>query len=144
MIALDSLPKYNPTIHAKYFLTNTAFYFSPSDKYRELINRKNIENYADLMNFAQLTVKISDKHEIRILLLIILLISVYLSLARKDKFISVCTAIVVSHYLSHAIIDGYESQRFVFDIEFIFIILCGLIFQNVQLKSVTEKLKWEV
>lgn len=136
MIASESLPKYNPVIHAKYFLTNTAIYFSPSDKYRELINRKNIENYADLMSFAQLTVKISDKHEIRILLLIILLLCGYLSLSRKDKFLGICIAIIVTHYFSHAITDGYESQRFVFDIEFIFLILCGLMFQNMQLKKV--------
>jgi hypothetical protein len=140
IVSSESLPNYNPLIHGKYFLSNTAYYFAPSDKYRELTNRSNIKAYADVVNLAQLTIKISDKHEIRILLLLILLLSLYCAIQKKDKFLILSIVMIMSHYVSHAITDGYESQRFVFDVEFIFFILFAMILKYFQTsKSILAK-----
>ena len=128
IIASESFKQYEPLIHAKYFLSNSAYYFAPSDMYRELTSRKNIKTYADFINSLQLTVNISEKHQIRVLLILLLLVAAFILFKRKDIFLSVCMITIVSHYFSHAVTDGYESQRFVFDIEFIFFIIFAIVF----------------
>lgn len=127
LVKSENLRGYEPLKHIKYFLTNTAIYFSPSDKYRQLSNRLQIERYADFFNIIQLTIPLTVKHEIRGLLIILLIASMAVCYLRKKLFMAVCVATIVFHYMSHTLTDGYESQRFIIDIEFIFFIITGLI-----------------
>lgn len=126
----EGLHGYDLVRHLKYYLTNTAIYFSPSDKYRQLTNRTNIESYANFVNLLQLTLPVSAKHEIRVLPFTLLVASILLSWSRKNLFQAICSFILVSHYLTHTLTDGYESNRFVVDVEFIFFIMLGLLFQT--------------
>jgi len=127
IIKKDSLRGYDIRKHATKIIYNTWEYFSPSDKFPILRNRDKIAVYADVINWLQIKMTSRDKtQEIRILLLSLLLITLVFGWVKRNKFLLVCTLIVVSHYLTHALTDGYEGKRFVFDIEFIFFIFLGV------------------
>ena len=65
--------------------------------------------------------------EIRLILLILLVLTGYFLFKTRDKFIAVLLGIVIVHFFSHVLVDGGESSRFVFDIEFIFWIFLAMI-----------------
>jgi hypothetical protein len=127
IVKSEKLRDYDPIRHLKYFLTNTAIYFSPSDKYRQLSNRLLIEKYSNIVNILQLTIPLTEKHEIRGLLIILLTAAITVSYSRRKLFMAFCVGVIIIHYLSHTLTDGYESQRFIIDIEFIFLIIAGLL-----------------
>lgn len=133
IIKNQNLKEYKLKKHMKNFLVNTTKYFSPSDNYKMLKNRDSIEHYANIVKYLQLTIPIYKSHyEIRLILLIIIFLSLICSILFKDKFLLFCLILIFSHYFTHVVTDGMESKRFVFDIEFIFFILFGLIYSKYE------------
>ncbi len=140
IIKEEKLSGYDLKLHFKRILSNTVQYFSPSDKYFFLKNRDSIKSYANIVNYIQLTIPLTSKidsrelfiHEVRIILLILLGLGIFYSFTSRDKFLSICIIIILIHFFTHVFTDGSESKRFVFDIEFIFFILIGLIVKSIQ------------
>lgn len=134
---------YNILDHAYRILSNTVQYFSPSDKYFFLTNRDKISDYANFINYLQLTFKLTSKldnrnlaiHEIRVLLILLLFGALFYSYSFKNKFLFLCFLIIFIHFITHVIVGGPEGKRFIFDIEFIFFIIFGLIFQFIKDKN---------
>ena len=44
----------------------------------------------------------------------------------------ICLILVMIHFFTHALTDGSEGKRFVFDVEFIFFIMIGIIIKSTQ------------
>ena len=140
IVKKEKLKGYSLIKHSKRVLSNTVQYFSPSDKYFFLKNRDSIEPYANFINYLQLSVPITSKrdsrnllvHEIRFTLILILSSALFYSFIFRDKFLLICLILVMIHFFTHALTDGSEGKRFVFDVEFIFFIMIGIVIKSTQ------------
>lgn len=117
---------YNYKTHLKIARDSSFVYFSPPEKYPFVENRARIAPYANAYNGLFMVAPVAGK-EVRLILIIVLLLSGYFLFKTRDKFIAVSLGIVIVHFFSHVLVDGGESSRFVFDIEFIFWILLAMI-----------------
>lgn len=126
IISNEKMSGYKFLTHAKYFVSNSIRYFSPSDKYRVLSqSREKIRSYSDFVNYMQMTIPLIKDYEISLLKIILLVMSSIISVLKKDKFLAISFVVISSHWITHAATDGYESARFVYDIEFIFFLILG-------------------
>jgi hypothetical protein len=121
------ISNYNKNQHIKNIKRNILYYFSPSGKYIFLENRQLISSYANIFNSIFMTTSLWGT-EIKLLNIVILIFSLYSFIKYKDRFLGILLIFIFIHFCSHILIDGAESSRFVFDIEFIFFIICGLLF----------------
>ena len=119
------LKNYQFKKHLKNSFDSMLIYFSPSEKYPFVENRVRIAPYANAFNGLFMSAPILGT-EIRILLIILIVTSIFHLYRTRDKFIAVALSIVGIHFLSHVLVDGGESSRFVFDIEFIFWIFLAI------------------
>ncbi|MFM8313511.1 MAG: hypothetical protein ACKOA8_04435 [Deltaproteobacteria bacterium] len=127
LIKKEGIHGYNPVIHAEKIIFNTFEYFSPSDKYPVLRNREKISNYAGFFSKLQLTISLEKRNqEIRLLMVILLFVGIAGAVLKRNRFLLVSATIVLTHYLTHTLTDGFEGKRFVFDIEFIFFIFLAV------------------
>ncbi len=117
---------YNFRRHLKIAVESAWVYFSVPEKYPFVENRVRILSYANSFNGLFMTAPVLGS-EVRLLILILLVMGTYYLFQRRDKFLGLLLAIVMIHFFSHVLIDGGESSRFVFDIEFIFWILFALV-----------------
>lgn len=146
IIKYEKLSGYDLKIHLKRILSNTVQYFSPSDKYFFLKNRESIHAYSNFFNYIQITIPLTSKtdnrnffiHEIRVLLLLLLSLGFFYAFVFRDKFLIISIIIILIHFATHVLTDGSEGKRFVFDIEFIFFILIGLIIQSTKIYNKTK------
>ena len=117
---------YNYKNHFKIVRDSSFIYFSPPEKYPFVENRVRISAYANAYNGLFMSAPVAGT-EIRLILLILLVLTGYFLFKTRDKFIAVLLGIVIIHFFSHVLVDGGESSRFVFDIEFIFWIFLAMI-----------------
>jgi hypothetical protein len=117
---------YNHKTHLKIARDSSFVYFSPPEKYPFVENRVLIASYANAYNGLFMVAPVAGK-EVRLLLFVLLVLSGYFLFKTRDKFIAVSLGIVIVHFFSHVLVDGGESSRFVFDIEFIFWIFLAII-----------------
>ena len=152
IIKSKKLAGYSALTHVNLILRNTLVYFSPSDKYTFLSNRTQIASYANFVNYLQLTLPLTEflksfgfsthqeVFEIRLLLVGLIIIGTVFAITKRNACMVICLTIIIIHYASHVLTDGYESKRFVFDIEFIFFIIGGLLVNEFR-KSVNKPYK---
>ena len=117
---------YNISKHFHQILWYVVQYFTPPDKYDDLMrgNRSQIENYSDLTNAFYLSYSIDRyNQEVRLILLISLIAGLYWAIRKKDRFMMILLTVFITHFLTHVLTDGMEGRRFVFDIEFLFWII---------------------
>ena len=133
--------KLKPRISKEYSLrnhfyrigANTAHYFSPSDKYYFIREpRQKIQTYAEIFNYLTLSLPLTPRNHLRILPFIILVLSFILFIYRRIHLVGVSLGIIIVHFLTHALTDGGEGARFVYDIEFIFYILFSVLYLNLK------------
>ena len=128
IISDEKMSGYKFLTHAKYFVSNSIRYFSPSDKYRVLsLSREKIRSYSDFVNYIQITIPLIKDYEISFLKIILLIMSLIISVLERNKFLGICFITISSHWITHAVTDGYESARFVYDIEFTFFLILGFV-----------------
>ena len=70
----------------------------------------------------------------------LIIISTVFAITKRNAYMTICLTIVIIHFASHVLTDGYESKRFVFDIEFIFFIIGGLLVNEFR-KSINKLYK---
>jgi hypothetical protein len=112
--------------HLKIAVESAWIYFSVPEKYPFVENRIQVLSYANSFNGLFMTAPVLGS-EVRMLMVILIAMSIYYLFQRRDKFLGVLIAIVTIHFFSHVLVDGGESSRFVFDVEFIFWILLAVI-----------------
>lgn len=134
----DVIKQYNFEMHLSNIKKYIWIYFSPPDKYIFLQNRIHISSYANMMNGFMMSASI-DGHEIRLLILLILFAAIYFSFVKKDKFLLLLLIVFFTHFFSHVLLDGEESNRFVFDIEFLFYILVAIVIKFSNLTTSKEE-----
>ena len=74
-----------------------------------------------------LNVKLNNKYEIKFLPILVLLVCLIILYRERDYFLFSSLLTLFAHFFTHAATDGFESQRFAYDVEFIFFILLGVI-----------------
>ncbi len=117
--------KYNIYKHIRRIAGHIHCYFKAPDKYFVLTNRENITLYANVFDSLIFLTK-----DVRFGIFFILLISFFISLDDRYRFIRVLISIFLIHFLTHILTDGDEGERFVIDIEFIFFILFSILFHR--------------
>ncbi len=108
--------------HMLRIASHVARYFSLSDRYQYLTNRTSIEGYTRFFNAIFLPWSVRDGYTIRISVVLLVLLMPWLLYRYRDSRILALYGVFLIHMLSHAVTDGDEGDRFVFDVEFIFYI----------------------
>jgi len=120
--------------HMLRIVSHVARYFSLSDRYQYLTNRKNIERYTQFYNSIFLPLPVRDGYTIRISLVLLVSLMPWLLYRHRDNRLLALYAVFLIHMISHAVTDGDEGDRFVFDIEFIFYIFAAFACSKLLLK----------
>ena len=133
------LKEYNFLVHLQLIKENILAYFRPSYMYF-VINDYNANKLKVLRSvYENLTMTIkTGSQNIRLLFLILPIWVVGYALRRRDTFAMSMGALFLLHFLTSVTTDGRESDRFVFDIEFLFYIFLGIALASV-LRSLPQR-----
>ncbi|MCZ2498238.1 hypothetical protein GN316_15845 [Xylophilus sp. Kf1] len=119
----------NAAAHAQQVVHHISKYLSPPDRDGLLTNRQNLADYSDRVGrfFSDAP---SGRYPPAPLSIVLLVASgCGVGWKRRDAFMGFRVFLVAVHLSSHILTDGHESDRFVFDIEFVCYILfaavCG-------------------
>jgi hypothetical protein len=104
--------------HMLRIVSHIARYFSLSDRYQYLTNRTSLETYTNIYNAIFLPWSPREGYSIRISVVLLVLIMPWLLYRHRDNRLLALYAVFLIHMISHAVTDGDEGDRFVFDIEF--------------------------
>lgn len=116
--------QYHLSAHLTQIGHNVAKYLSPPDKYWGLLNRPALIGYSELVDrYVFLSVVWPKTNAMRLAVLISTLGGVFVLCRSKDRFLAFCLLLLAVHFFGHVLTDGIESERFVFDIEFLFFVL---------------------
>jgi hypothetical protein len=116
--------------NVKYYLLN---YVSLPDEYMFLKNRPAIGPYADGVARAELAWRTPSGLRLRLLIPLLVLVSAFVALRLQSRFMLGLLTLLGLHMVSHILTDGAEGARFVFDMEFAYYLLLGLVLNWVHL-----------
>jgi hypothetical protein len=118
------LKNYDFTTHKTLIKENSFTYVRPSYDYFVLsaYNKSKLTELRAFYKKFSLTKRVQGK-EVRISIIVIVLLSIILAGVKRDRFIGCLLIIVTTHFITVVSTDGKESDRFVFDIEFLIYIL---------------------
>jgi hypothetical protein len=117
-----ALENYSLERHAYRVMSHVGKYFSLPDNYEYLSNREKIQSYRNIFNAILLPWSIRHGYDIRLTILILIMVLPISLWVYPDKRMISLYLIFIIHFVTHVITDGDESDRFVFDIEFLFYI----------------------
>lgn len=126
---------YNFNKHTYRVIAHVGKYFSLPDGYEYLSNREKIESYRNIFNSIFIPISIRHGYDIRINILLIIMVMPIGLWMYRDKRMIILYSIFMIHFVTHVMTDGYESDRFVFDIEFLFYIFFAFLCKSYLVKK---------
>lgn len=107
---------------------NLAKYISPPDMYVGLTNRAELLAYSEFVDrYVFLSVVWPKTNSMRLGVLATVILGLLVCCRSKDIFLAFCLGLLAVHCVGHIVTDGIESQRFVFDVEFVFFVVLAAV-----------------
>jgi len=129
----ELMDKYSLNGHISEVIKNSQIYFLASDSYSFNTNRVKIYVYADVVNKIMAILPANFGENTRTIYVLAIMMSLVIGVFNRKYLLSIFVLIVVIHFFTHVLVDGKESQRFVFDIEpILLMILTMLIYEFSQ------------
>lgn len=116
--------RYDLSAHLTQVGHNVAKYLSPPDRYWGLLNRQALLGYSEFVDrYVFLSVPWPKTNYMRLSVVMTVIGALFVCWRSKDRLLAFCLLLLAVHFSSHVLTDGIESERFVFDIEFVFFVL---------------------
>lgn len=132
MVGPTIAKNYQPLAHARNIAYHLLQYLSPPEGYSVLGNQAKLAGYAALYQVPFMTVPLSETHAPRLLLPLLVVFTLVLAVRQHDTFLLFCLALMALQAATPILTDGVEGRRFVYDIEFLFYIMLGLLIPTLK------------